>query len=236
MLAEKIITVTGASSGIGKATAALCAAQGARVVGLCRSVEKLSEGITGVCCDLTDAESISQAVEEVRVKFGRVDALVNNAGVAYLSRIMDGDLADWDTMWKVNVRGLALMSQLVLPLMPERGGQIVNVSSMSGHRVPPTGGFYAPTKFAVRAITESLRSELKLAGSATRVSSVSPGFVDTPLLNDYFAGREDALQKTRAAMKMLSDEDIAQSILHILTTPLHVEVGDIQLRSVDQGV
>ncbi len=105
---------------------------------------------------------------------------------------------------------------------------------MSGHRVPPSGGFYAPTKFAVRAITDSLRYELKSSHSPIQVSSISPGFVDTPLLDQYFKGRKEELERTRASMTMLSPQDIAKSVLHILSSPTHVEIGDISLRSVGQ--
>ena len=105
---------------------------------------------------------------------------------------------------------------------------------MSGHRVPPSGGFYSPTKFAVRGISDALRNELRSDDNPTRVATVSPGFVDTPLLDHYFKGREDQLSQTRASMRMLQPEDVASSILHILDTPLHVEITDIQMRSVDQ--
>jgi NADP-dependent 3-hydroxy acid dehydrogenase YdfG len=228
------IVITGASSGIGKATAELLLEQGDELIGICRSVEELPAGVKGIRCDLSDENAVRSAFATIKEEFGQVDALINNAGVALLSRISDGELADWDTMWNVNVRGLALCCQLGLSVLNQESGQIINVSSMSGHRVPPTGGFYAPTKFAVRAITEALRSELRMDGKTLRVASVSPGFVDTPLLDDYFKGREEVLEKTKQEMKMLSAEDIAESIVHILNTPHHVEVGDVQLRSVDQ--
>ena len=106
--------------------------------------------------------------------------------------------------------------------------------SMSGHRVPPTGGFYAPTKFAVRAVTDALRSELKSVGSKIQIGSVSPGFVDTPMLEQYFRGREETLTQTRAAMRMLDPYDVAWTILCILEAPPHVEIGDILVRGSGQ--
>ena len=228
------IVITGASSGIGKALAERLLLVGDQVIGLCRSIENLPKGVHGISCDLKDAEAVRAAFTKIHSEFGEIDALVNNAGVALLSRISDGALEDWETMWNVNVRGLALCCQLALPLLSPQTGQIVNVSSMSGHRVPPTGGFYAPTKFAVRAITDALRAELRLDGKPLRVSSVSPGFVDTPLLNDYFKDREAVLEKTKREVKMLSAKDVAESIVRILDTPTHVEVGDVQLLPVDQ--
>ena len=139
-------------------------------------------------------------------------------------------------MWEVNVRALALCAQQALRHLPASGGRIINISSLSGHRVPPTGGFYAPTKFAVRAITDALRHELKQDGAPHQVATVSPGFVDTPLVEKYFHGREDDLAAVKSSMRMLEAEDIARAVLHIATAPAHVEVGDIVLRSADQKV
>ncbi|GAA5497328.1 putative oxidoreductase SA2266 [Rubritalea halochordaticola] len=136
-------------------------------------------------------------------------------------------------MWQVNVHALALLCQHSLPRLTDTG-IILNVSSMSGWRVPPSGGFYAPTKFAVRAITEALRSELRAEGSRIRVGSLSPGFVDTPLLDNYFQGREEQLAVQRESKVMLSAEDVARSIVHIIEAPEHVEIGDIQMRSTGQ--
>ncbi|MBK1791789.1 SDR family oxidoreductase [Persicirhabdus sediminis] len=231
-LAGKVAVVTGASSGIGKAVAVDLLKEGVKVYGLCRNLAELPAGVIGIHCDMSSLEQIDAAFFQL----GDLDILVNSAGVAYLSSLIDGDVSDWEEMWQVNVRGLAYCSQLALKKFPVAGGQIVNISSMSGHRVPPTGGFYAPTKFAVRAVTESLRSELRAAENPTRVASVSPGFVDTPLLNKYFAGRDEALRLTKESMQMLRAEDVARSVMHILETPLHVEVGDLPLRSVGQKV
>ena len=228
----KTALITGASSGIGKAIAIALQESGMKVIGLCRSVENLPEGVTPLACDLRDATQIQEAF----LSLDHLDILVNSAGLAYLSRLTDGDPALWEEMWQVNVHALSLCCQLALPLFPENSGQILNLSSMSGHRVPPTGGFYAATKFAVRAVSEALRTELKTAGSSVRVSTLSPGFVDTPLLDKYFAGREDQLKQTRESIKMLTPESIAASALHILTSPPDVEVNDIMMRSADQAM
>lgn len=228
----KTALVTGASSGIGKAIAIALQESGMKVIGLCRSVENLPEGVTPLACDLRDATQIQEAF----LSLDHLDILVNSAGLAYLSRLTDGDPALWEEMWQVNVHALSLCCQLALPLFPKTSGQILNLSSMSGHRVPPTGGFYAATKFAVRAVSEALRAELKTAGSSVRVSTLSPGFVDTPLLDKYFAGREDQLKQTRESIKMLTPESIAASALHVLTSPPDVEVNDIMMRSADQAM
>lgn len=231
-LANKTILLTGASSGIGRATARGLLDRGARVIGVSRRPDSLGEGIIPIEADLTSRDDIQEIFRQV----DRIDALVNNAGIAYLSRIIDGNPADWEEMWRVNVFALTLCSQLALRHFPKNGGRIVNISSMSAHRVPPTGGFYAPTKFAVRAISDAMRLEIKAAGLPVQVGCVSPGFVDTPLLDHYFRGREDALQKTREAMTMLEPEDVARCVIQVLETPPHVEIGDILLRSAEQKV
>lgn len=228
----KTALVTGASSGIGKAIASALLNEGMAVIGLCRSVDQLPDGVKPLACDLRDESAIKAAFETLE----ELDILVNSAGLAYLSRICDGNPSDWDEMWRVNVHALGLCSQLSLALFPEGGGHILNLSSMSGHRVPPTGGFYASTKFAVRAVSEALRAELKNTGNKTRISCLSPGFVDTPLLDKYFAGREDQLAETRANIDMLTPEAIADAALHILTSPASVEINDVLLRSADQAI
>ena len=228
----KTALVTGASSGIGKAIASALLKEGMSVIGLCRSVDQLPDGVKPLACDLRDESAIKVAFESLK----ELDILVNSAGLAYLSQICDGYPSDWEEMWRVNVHALGLCSQLSLALFPERGGHILNLSSMSGHRVPPTGGFYASTKFAVRAVSEALRAELKTSGNNTRISCLSPGFVDTPLLDKYFAGREDQLAETRANIDMLTPEAIADAALHILTSPASVEINDVLLRSADQAI
>ena len=232
MLNDKKVLITGASSGIGKAIAEALLKEGAEVIGLCRSVENLPPGVAPLSCDLSEPDQIATAFSSL----DQLDILINNAGLAYLSPISTGDPEKWKRMWQINVHALGLSSQHALKLFPPSGGHILNISSLSGHRVPPTGGFYAATKFAVRAMTEALRSELKLVNSATRISSISPGFVDTPLLDHYFAGREDQLAQTRAEVNMLTPQNIAATALHILSAPPGVEINDVLLRSSDQAV
>jgi len=228
----KTALVTGASSGIGRAIAEGLLTAGMEVIGLCRSIENLPDGVTPLRCDLLEVEEIEAAFSSLE----KLDILVNSAGLAHHAGLMDGKPALWEEMWRINVHALALCSQLALSRFPKSGGHILNLSSMSGHRVPPTGGFYASTKFAVRAISEALRSELKTADDRTRVSCLSPGFVDTPLLDIYFAGREDALAKTRESIEMLTPEAVAATAIHILTSPEGVEINDVLMRSADQAV
>lgn len=235
-LTGKIALVTGASSGIGYAIAQALLDRGATVFGLCRKIGKIPEAATPISCDVRNPDRIAHAFGILREATPTLDFLVNNAGIAYLSSLLEGDVEEWDEMWEVNVRAVAVCSQHALRMMNPEGGRIVNVSSLSGHRVPPTGGFYSPTKFAVKGLTESLRNELKAANSPHQIASVSPGFVDTPLVNTYFRGREDDLSALRENTRMLESEDIARSVMHILEAPPHVEIGDVILRSVDQKV
>jgi len=235
-LSGKTAIVTGASSGIGHAIATALLKEGATVFGLCRSIGKIPGGVTPISCDVRDPDRIVHAFEIFDAAAPGLDILVNNAGIAYLARITDGDPSDWDEMWEVNVRGAALCIQQALKRFPESGGRIVNISSLSGHRVPPTGGFYAPTKFAVRALSDALRLEFKIDGAPHHISTISPGFVDTPLVETYFRGRESAFKRMKATMRMLDPEDIARAVLHVVTGPPHAEVGDIVIRSTDQKV
>lgn len=228
----KTALVTGASSGIGKAIAEALVQDGLKVIGLCRSVENLPAGVSPLRCDLMNEGETRDAFATLE----HLDLLVNSAGLAYLARLSDGDPGQWEEMWRLNVQALGLCSQLALSLFPESGGHILNLSSMSGHRVPPTGGFYAATKFAVRALSEALRAELKSSGNKTRVSCLSPGFVDTPLLNTYFKGREGQLKDTKAEVKMLTPEDVARTAIHLLNSPPGVEINDVLMRSNDQAV
>ena len=139
-------------------------------------------------------------------------------------------------MMDINVLGLANVTRHALPHFPKSGGHILNLSSMSGHRVPGKGGFYAATKFAVRAMTEGLRQELRAAGSLTRVSSISPGFVDTELLDIYFANADDGTSKyDRIGYPLLKPEEIAELVVHQLTLPATAEVTDILVRPTAQA-
>lgn len=234
--------VTGASRGIGRATAVALVEAGARVTGCSRNGAALDELIEelgadrchGVAADLTDAGEVDRALGGAVERWGHLDGLVNSAGLARMARVADGNPDDWRAMWEINVLGLALCTRAALPHFPEAGGQVVNLSSLSGHRVPTSGGFYAATKFAVRAMTEALRLELRAMGNKTRVTAISPGFVDTELVDEYLA----AGGKTREdlGLEMIPPEEVARTIVHVLTAPAEVEFNDLILRPREQKV
>ena len=238
-LKNKTALITGASSGIGAACAKALANNGAKVVLTGRnqtSLEQLSEEIGGryMVADISQNDEVIKLFDEIGES---IDILVNNAGIAPKASIIEGKIESFEDLLRVNVLAVVHCCQLAIKKFdPSTGGQIINISSMSGHRVPPSGGFYAATKFAVRAVTEALRYELKIQKNKTRVSMISPGFVDTPLLDNYFEESEEKLSELRERLEMLKPEDVANSLIHILESPKHVEIGDIMMRPRDQEV
>ena len=238
-LKNKTALITGASSGIGAACAKALANNGAKVVLTGRNqtrLEQLSEEIGGryMVADISQNDEVKKLFDEIGES---IDILVNNAGIAPKASIIEGKIESFEDLLRVNVLAVVHCCQLAIKKFnPSTGGQIINISSMSGHRVPPSGGFYAATKFAVRAITEALRYELKIQKNKTRVSMISPGFVDTPLLDNYFKGSEEKLSELRERLEMLKPKDVANSLIHILESPNHVEIGDIMMRPRDQEV
>ena len=238
-LKNKTALITGASSGIGAACAKALANNGAKVVLTGRnqtSLEQLAEEIGGryMVADISQNDEVIKLFDEIGES---IDILVNNAGIAPKASIIEGKIESFEDLLRVNVLAVVHCCQLAIKKFnPSTGGQIINISSMSGHRVPPSGGFYAATKFAVRAITEALRYELKIQKNKTRVSMISPGFVDTPLLDNYFKGSEEKLSELRERLEMLKPKDVANSLIHILESPNHVEIGDIMMRPRDQEV
>jgi NADP-dependent 3-hydroxy acid dehydrogenase YdfG len=242
----KVAVVTGASSGIGEATAEALAREGAAVVVAARREERLAglveriEGESGrvlaAICDVTDESQAHGLIRKAREEFGSVDILVNNAGVMLLSTVGKGLSDQWRQMFEVNVMGLLYTTDAAIDVMKQQGsGHLVNISSVAGRKVTrDSSGVYAGSKHAVGAISEGLRQELLEDG--IRVTVVEPGAVATEL-TDHITD-EDAREAVSSLHKLeiLQSEDIANAIVYAVTQPERVSVNEILIRPTQQPV
>jgi len=241
----KTALVTGASSGIGHATAKRLAAEGLNVVIAARRMDRLgvlaaeieARGgkVLAQRTDLRDAGSIEELFEAAEGRFGGVDVLVNNAGLGHSAPLTSGSTEKWREMLEVNVLALCVCTREAVAQMRERGddGHVIHVSSMAAHRVPEGSGVYSATKYAVRALTEGLRQELRELGSAIRVSAISPGFVETEFAEHYH-GSEAKARATYTRYKVLEAVDVADAVAWVLSAPPHMQVHDVLIRPTDQ--
>ena len=240
----KVAVVTGASSGIGEATAEALAAEGASVVVAARRAERLSdlvERINGagggkalsVECDVTDEEQAHDLIRRATDEFGRVDILVNNAGVMLLSKIEKGLSDQWRQMFDVNVLGLLYATDAAIPVMKEQqSGHVVNISSVAGRRTRATTGVYSGTKFAVNAISEAMRQELQ--GDKIRVTIVEPGAVATELATHITDDEAKEGLSGLLSLDILRAEDIADAIAYAVTRPERVSINEVLIRPTQQ--
>ena len=194
MTESKVIVITGASSGIGEASAKLLAAKGNKVVLGARREEKLKQIVEEIkadngealyqVTDVTDSEDVEKLVKLAVDTFGRIDVLINSAGIMPHSPLKDKRINDWDQMIDINIKGTLYGIGAALSYMnQQKAGQIINISSVAGHYAHAGGAVYSATKWAVRAISESLREEVAQDGSNIRVTIVSPGAINTELLS-----------------------------------------------------
>ena len=242
---EKVALVTGASSGIGRAIAQRLALGGYRVAICARRVERLTalvddltkQGATIAAypADLRQESAILKLFESIRATWGGVDVLVNNAGLGHKEPLMSGNTEAWREMLEVNVLALCICTREAIQDMQANGdqGHIIHLSSMSAHRVPTGSGVYSATKFAVRSLTEGLRQELRAAESLIRVSSISPGFVETEFAEKYTKSAEKA-KATYSQFPVLQPDDVAEAVWYVLSQPSHVQVHDILVRPTQQ--
>lgn len=241
-IASKVVVITGASSGIGEATARLLAAEGARVaLGARRKdrLDALAEDIRRgggeahvAVTDVTKRADVEALVRGAVDAFGRIDVIVNNAGIMPLSPIERLKVEDWDRMIDINVKGLLYGIAAVLPLMKaQKSGHVINVSSVAGHKIRPGNTIYAATKHAVRVISEGLRMEAKAYGIRTTI--ISPGAVATELADSVT--EPDLQERTRALYAMAIPADvIARSIAYVIGEPPEVDVNEILVRPTAQ--
>jgi NADP-dependent 3-hydroxy acid dehydrogenase YdfG len=229
---QKVALITGASSGIGKATAEALADTGVRVALAARredELQQLAERIDSaggdalvVQTDVTDTDDVRETVEKIQERFGRLDILVNSAGMMVLDQVEDADMTEFQRMVDVNVLGLMEVTQAVLPIMQrQKSGHIVNISSLAGRKSFPGAGGYSASKYAVNGFSDALREEF--TGKETeyiRVTDIEPGFVETELSEGL----------PPEWMETLDPEDVARSIEYAVSQPPHVDVNEILIR------
>jgi len=243
-LDSKVVAITGASSGIGAATAMELASRGAAVVLGARRTDRLDALVARIradggraemlAVDVTRRADLEKLVTLAVDRFGRLDVLVGNAGVARIAPISDLDVADWDAMIDVNLRGVLHGIAAALPVFRGQGhGHFVTTVSTSGLKIVPTQAVYAGTKNAVRTLLEALRQES--TDGVVRTTSISPGYVHTELVDHV----EDPEQRAQAQQAMaalgISPDAVARAIAFAIEQPADVEIGDITIRPARQG-
>ncbi|WP_102958835.1 SDR family oxidoreductase [Mangrovicella endophytica] len=241
-IADKVVVITGAGSGIGRATALHLAASGAKVVLGARREEQIAgvaaeiEAAGGQAAfrrtDVTRRDEVEALVQLACERFGRLDVLVNNAGIGPISRFDALKVEDWDAMIDVNIRGVLHGIAAALPIFGrQKSGHIVNIVSTAGLKIVPTMGVYAATKNAARTITEALRQE---SGPNLRVTEISPGFVAT----DFAASMTDETVRSSIQARMdtmaMPPEAIARAVAFAIEQPPEVEIGSIVVRPTAQ--
>ena len=228
--------ITGATSGIGKATAEIFAKNNIRLILCGRRVEKLMDlqeelskltEVTTLQFDVRDRNDVADQIANLPKDFQQIDILINNAGNAHgLSAIQDGNIEDWDAMLDINVKGLLYVSRAIIPQMTTRNsGFIVNIGSIAGKEVYPNGNVYCASKHAVNALNKAMRIDLNK--HSIRVSGIHPGAVETEFSEIRFKGDTQKAAKVYTGYKALQAEDIADIIHFVITRPYHVNIEDL---------
>jgi len=243
---KKIALVTGATSGIGRATALLLAENGYNLIitgrrselleNLKKEIEvKYKADVLPLCFDIRDNEQVDSAIENLHERWKKIHVLINNAGLAAgLSHIQEGLEDDWERMIDTNIKGLLYITRRVAPLMIEhKTGHIINIGSIAGLEVYEKGNVYCATKHAVNALSKGMR--IDLLKSNIKVTQVRPGMVETEFSIVRFHGDEETAKNVYAGITPLFAEDIAQTILFVLTRPAHVNINDIEVMPTQQA-
>ena len=243
-LEGKVAIITGASSGIGEATAIALAAEGAKVVIAARRVERL-EAVAkqiidhrgqalSIVSDITDEAQAKNVIQKAYAEFGHIDILVNNAGISFPGRIENADPSNWRKMIDINVLALMYTTHIALPIFKaQKSGHIVNISSVAGRIARAGMAGYNVTKWGVNAFSEALRQEVYQDN--IRVTIIEPGLVETEIdqhITDVVAKQE--IEARRKAITPLQSEDIAAAIVYAVTQPQHVNVNEILIRPTQQ--
>ena len=245
-LKGKIVFITGASAGIGAATALAFAAEGAKLLLAARRTEKLAEVgslalVRGAAAvhpfelDVRNHRAVQSAIDSLPADWAAVDVLVNNAGLSRgLDKLYAGKIEDWDEMIDTNVKGLLYVSRAVVPGMVARGhGHVINLGSTAGEITYPNGAVYCASKAAERAINDGLREDL--LGTAVRVTSIDPGMVETDFSLVRFHGDEDRAAKVYKGLTPLTPEDVADAIVWVAGRPAHVNIARVSMTSIHQA-
>ncbi|MGI8587945.1 MAG: SDR family NAD(P)-dependent oxidoreductase [Chloroflexia bacterium] len=245
-LRNQVVMISGASSGIGRATALAFAAEGTRLALCARREDRLEAlvpelrqaGAADVltrAVDVRDLAQLAAFVQAALAAFVRIDVLVNNAGLARgVATIAQGDDDAWDEMIDTNIKGLLALTHLVVPVMlAQEGGHVINLSSVAAHAAYEGGSVYSATKHAVRAITEALR--LEVADRRVRVTAVSPGLTETEFSVVRFRGDQPRADSVYSGMTPLTPEDIADCIVFAASRPPHVNIDEMIVKPTDQA-
>jgi NADP-dependent 3-hydroxy acid dehydrogenase YdfG len=233
---SKIALVTGATSGIGRATARILARNNYKIILCGRREDRLTElekelseftKIYTLSFDVRDKKAVFESINSLPSAFSKIDVLINNAGNAHgLDPIQTGDLDDWDAMIDINVKGLLYVSRAIIPKMIEqKSGHIINIGSIAGKEVYPNGNVYCASKHAVDALNKSMRMDLNPYG--IRVGAIHPGMVQTEFSEVRFKGDSDRAANTYKDIKPLQAEDIADIIHFVVSRPYHVNIADL---------
>jgi NADP-dependent 3-hydroxy acid dehydrogenase YdfG len=245
-LSGKIVFISGASSGIGAATALAFGAEGARLLLAARRTDKLTEiatqamergaeAVHTIALDVRDRQVVAQTIAELPAEWAAIDILVNNAGLSRgLDKLYAGNIDDWEEMIDTNVKGLLYVTRAVVPGMVERGsGHVVNLGSTAGEITYPGGAVYCATKAAEHALNDGLRQDV--LGTPIRVTTVDPGMVETEFSMVRFHGDAERAANVYKGVKPLTPADVAEVIVWATARPAHVNIARVLLTPVQQA-
>jgi serine 3-dehydrogenase len=240
------VFITGASSGIGEACARAFAAEGCHLLLAARRKDRIdtlarelasSHGILThtVRLDVSRAEEVHSVLSSVPAAWKDIDILVNNAGLSRgLAPVHEGELQDWDEMIDTNIKGLLYVTRAILPSMVKRNaGHVINLGSIAGHQLYPSGNVYCASKFFVNGLSQGMRMDL--LGTQVRVTSVDPGLVQTEFSDVRFRGNTQRAAQVYKNMRPLKADDVAEIIIFCVTRPPHVDIAEVIVMPTDQA-
>ncbi len=235
---NKIVFITGASSGIGESCARIFAGNGAKLLLCARRMDRLKKIALQLKTeygtethifqlDVRDREQVDKTLGKIPAEWKKIDVLINNAGLARgLSKLHEGSIKDWEEMIDTNIKGLLFISRKIIPGMVDRErGDIINIGSLAGHEVYPGGNVYCATKHAVDALTRGLRMDL--AGTPLRVCTVDPGLVDTEFSMVRFHGDDERADNVYQGLRPLTGDDIAETVFFCASRPAHIQIAEV---------